>query len=147
MATMSERRGDELVDELRTWRVVPGRFQHWVATRPDGPFVCCGGEWLSFAEMARRSDAHAGALARLGAIQVPMKIFLKGEFLRYQLQDSHTADYVRQHADGFFVDRKKDAMRHRGENISSIELEAAIARHSKMDTLTYATSLTRSGKW
>jgi crotonobetaine/carnitine-CoA ligase len=28
-----------------------------------------------------------------------------------------------------FVDRKKDAMRVRGENVSSIELEAAIAMH------------------
>lgn len=43
----------------------------------------------------------------------------------------HTGDYGRRHEDGFFsfVDRKKDAMRRRGENVSSIELERAIAGH------------------
>ncbi len=40
----------------------------------------------------------------------------------------HTGDYGRKHADGFFafVDRKKDALRRRGENISSFEVENAI---------------------
>ena len=35
------------------------------------------------------------------------------------------------HEDGFFyfVDRKKDYLRRRGENISSFEMEAAFARH------------------
>jgi len=43
----------------------------------------------------------------------------------------HTGDYGRIDADGFvtFVDRKKDALRRRGENVSSMELEAAILRH------------------
>jgi crotonobetaine/carnitine-CoA ligase len=43
----------------------------------------------------------------------------------------HTGDYGRMDADGFvtFVDRKKDALRRRGENVSSMELEAAILRH------------------
>jgi crotonobetaine/carnitine-CoA ligase len=43
----------------------------------------------------------------------------------------HTGDYGRMDADGFvtFVDRKKDALRRRGENVSSMELEAAIVRH------------------
>lgn len=43
----------------------------------------------------------------------------------------HTGDYGRADADGFiyFMDRKKDAMRRRGENVSSQELEVAIARH------------------
>jgi crotonobetaine/carnitine-CoA ligase len=43
----------------------------------------------------------------------------------------HTGDYGRQDDDGFvfFVDRKKQAIRRRGENISSIEVEAAIRRH------------------
>ena len=36
--------------------------------------------------------------------------------------------------DGFvsFVDRKKDALRRRGENVSSMELEQAIVRHAKV---------------
>jgi crotonobetaine/carnitine-CoA ligase len=43
----------------------------------------------------------------------------------------HTGDYGRMDEDGFlfFVDRKKDALRRRGENISSFELEAAIVQH------------------
>jgi crotonobetaine/carnitine-CoA ligase len=43
----------------------------------------------------------------------------------------HTGDLGRVDADGFFyfVDRKKDALRRRGENISSIELEGAILEH------------------
>jgi crotonobetaine/carnitine-CoA ligase len=43
----------------------------------------------------------------------------------------HTGDSARADADGFytFVDRKKDCLRRRGENVSSFELEAAIATH------------------
>ena len=46
----------------------------------------------------------------------------------------HTGDYGRMDDDGFvsFVDRKKDALRRRGENVSSMELEQAIARHPKV---------------
>jgi crotonobetaine/carnitine-CoA ligase len=40
----------------------------------------------------------------------------------------HTGDLVRRDADGnyYFVDRKKDAVRRRGENVSSIEVEAEV---------------------
>jgi carnitine-CoA ligase len=43
----------------------------------------------------------------------------------------HTGDYGRADADGFiyFADRKKDAVRRRGENVSTQELEAAIIMH------------------
>src|SRR5262245_27831383 len=43
----------------------------------------------------------------------------------------HTGDNARADADGYihFVDRKKDAIRRRGENISSAEVEAVINRH------------------
>jgi carnitine-CoA ligase len=43
----------------------------------------------------------------------------------------HTADYARQDEDGYlyFVDRKSDALRRRGENISSFAVEAAIRAH------------------
>src|SRR5439155_976329 len=46
----------------------------------------------------------------------------------------HTGDYGRMDEDGFvsFVDRKKDALRRRGENVSSMELEQAIVRHAKV---------------
>lgn len=43
----------------------------------------------------------------------------------------HTGDLLRRDSDGdyFFVDRKKDAIRRRGENISSLEVECEILRH------------------
>jgi crotonobetaine/carnitine-CoA ligase len=43
----------------------------------------------------------------------------------------HTGDFGRREQDGLmtFVDRKRDALRRRGENVSSFELEAAIERH------------------
>ncbi len=43
----------------------------------------------------------------------------------------HTGDTGRMDAEGFltFVDRKKDAMRRRGENVSSLQVEAAIVKH------------------
>lgn len=43
----------------------------------------------------------------------------------------HTGDAFRADADGYyyFVDRTKDAIRRRGENISSLELEGLILRH------------------
>jgi crotonobetaine/carnitine-CoA ligase len=43
----------------------------------------------------------------------------------------HTGDLMYQDEEGqfFFVDRAKDAIRRRGENVSSFEIEAAIGRH------------------
>jgi len=43
----------------------------------------------------------------------------------------HTGDAFRKDAAGdyFFVDRKKDALRRRGENVSSFEVEAIVASH------------------
>ncbi|MHB8696270.1 MAG: AMP-binding protein [Solirubrobacteraceae bacterium] len=84
--------------------------------RPDAPFVRCEYDWLSYAELDRRSDRLAAGLAstglergdrvavilpncdayfelifacaKLGLIQVPLNVFLKGEFLSHQLVDS-----------------------------------------------------------
>jgi carnitine-CoA ligase len=43
----------------------------------------------------------------------------------------HTGDYARLAAEGYlrFVDRKKDAIRRRGENVSSVEVEMSILKH------------------
>lgn len=47
----------------------------------------------------------------------------------------HTGDAFRMDADGtfFFVDRMKDAIRRRGENVSSFEVEAEIAAHPQVN--------------
>ncbi len=46
----------------------------------------------------------------------------------------HTGDLARQDEDGYFyfVDRKKDALRRRGENISSFEVERAVNTHPRV---------------
>ncbi len=46
----------------------------------------------------------------------------------------HTGDYTYQDEDGYFyfVDRKKDILRRRGENISSMEVEGVINSHPKV---------------
>ena len=53
----------------------------------------------------------------------------------------HTGDYVRRGADGWFefIDRKKDAMRRFGENVSSFEVEMALLQHPAIqDVAVYA---------
>jgi crotonobetaine/carnitine-CoA ligase len=47
----------------------------------------------------------------------------------------HTGDLMRQDEAGefFFVDRKKDAIRRRGENISSFEVENSVRQHPAVD--------------
>ena len=49
----------------------------------------------------------------------------------------HTGDLCRMDEDGYiyFVDRKKDAVRRRGENVSSIELERAIVAHDLIEAV------------
>jgi carnitine-CoA ligase len=46
----------------------------------------------------------------------------------------HTGDLARRDREGYFtfVDRKKDALRRRGENVSSVQLEQAIIAHPKI---------------
>jgi crotonobetaine/carnitine-CoA ligase len=46
----------------------------------------------------------------------------------------HTGDYAKKDEEGYFyfVDRKKDAIRRRGENISSFEVEKVINKHPRV---------------
>jgi carnitine-CoA ligase len=96
--------------------VLHGLLARWAREQPDAPFVRCEGDWLSYAEMNRRSDRLAAGLAeiglrqgdrvavilpncdpylelifacaKLGLIQVPLNVYLKGDFLVHQLLDS-----------------------------------------------------------
>jgi carnitine-CoA ligase len=89
---------------------------------PQGPFLTCGAGAFGFAALDARTDAVAAglaaagvawgdrvaivcanriemvelffAVAKLGAIQVPLNAYLKGEFLRYQLADSRASALV-----------------------------------------------------
>ena len=77
-----------------------------IAIRPNGPYAMFSGYW-----------------------KMPEATLAAFQGLWY-----HTGDYGRRLASGqiAFVDRKKDALRRRGENISSAELEAAITLHPKI---------------
>jgi crotonobetaine/carnitine-CoA ligase len=105
-----------LPEQWRAWRVVPKRLRYWAREDPRRPFLRCGLDWLSYREVDALTDSLAGgiaelgvtkgdrvavvlpnrleylitffALAKLGAIQVPINPYLKGEFLRHQLADS-----------------------------------------------------------
>jgi crotonobetaine/carnitine-CoA ligase len=102
--------------------VVPDLLAQRAATKPDVLFVECDGVRRTFAEMHERSERLAAGLsavgvakgdrvatilpntiehvdlvfacARLGAIHVPVNVFLKGEFLRYQLHDAEASVVV-----------------------------------------------------
>ena len=94
---------------------VDGVFRERLAAEPDAEFVKCGSQWLTFAQLDDRTDRLAAglaslgvgrgtmiatilpnrietveillAVAKLGAVQVPLNYWLKGEFLAYQLDD------------------------------------------------------------
>src|SRR5436190_7188956 len=74
-----------------------------IVCRPTGPNLMFAGYW-------RRSEETLGVLRNLWF---------------------HTGDLGRLDDDGFFwfVDRKKDYLRRRGENISSFEMETAFLQH------------------
>ena len=77
-----------------------------IVCRPNGPNLMFAGYW-------NRSDATVEATRNLWF---------------------HTGDLGRIDDDGylFFVDRKKDALRRRGENISSFEMEKTLYGHSAL---------------
>ena len=97
-------------------RTVDGALSQRVATAPDEDFVRVGDSaWLTAGELDRRASALARglqslgiepgdriatilpnrievvemlfAVAKLGAVQVPLNYWLKGEFLRHQIED------------------------------------------------------------
>jgi len=98
-----------------TAATVDGAFRERLAASPDAVFVKCGADWLTFAQLDERTDRLAAglaalgvgrgamvatilpnrietveillAVAKLGAVQVPLNYWLKGEFLQYQLAD------------------------------------------------------------
>src|SRR5256886_7329373 len=108
-----------LVMAVHPPRVVGDLLREQAQRLPDKPYLGCGDERLTFSEADRRTDAVAAGLAelgigpgdrvatiasnrmemlecffacaKLGAILVPMNVFLKGDFLQYQLADSQAS--------------------------------------------------------
>ncbi len=104
-----------------------GTLLHTVASEaPERPFLRCGDSTATYAEMAMLTDRVGAGLAahgvgkdaklailsanraefaalylscgRAGVIQVPLNAFLKGEFLRYQLEHSTATAIALDHA-------------------------------------------------
>lgn len=108
-----------------------------LAIRDDAGAVLPAGE---AGEICLRSDDPALA----GRVYFDMP-----EAMRQSWRDGwfHTGDRGYLDADGYlyFVDRKKDAIRRRGENISSWEVEQVIARHPDVaDVAVYAVASDQS---
>lgn len=88
-------------------------------------------------ELIIRSDSPwTLATAYLGDPEATAEAWRNGWF--------HTGDLMRRDEEGcfFFVDRKKDAIRRRGENISSVEIEIEVGSHpSVREVAAYAVDL------
>jgi crotonobetaine/carnitine-CoA ligase len=106
----------------RTRTLLADVLRRRAAEHPDRRFLWCGDETRTFGEADRRSESIANALAELGveagervailtpnriemlellfalakrgAIQVPLNAYLKGQFLRYQLDDSQASTLI-----------------------------------------------------
>ncbi|TMK16190.1 MAG: acyl-CoA synthetase [Actinobacteria bacterium] len=103
-------------------RVIPELLRERAAMHPDRPYLGCEDRSLTYAEIDTRTDHVAAGLAergvapgdrvavisanrmemlelffacaKAGAAMVPLNVFLKGEFLRYQLRDSQAQTLV-----------------------------------------------------
>lgn len=97
-------------------RVLGDWLREEAAADPDRPFVQCGGGWVTLAELDHRSDSVAAglqglgvgvgdrvavilpncieyivlvyAIAKAGAVQVPVNTYLRGEFLLHPLLET-----------------------------------------------------------
>ena len=106
----------------RATETLPALLRRRAATHPERLFVWCGDDRLTYREADARADRvasgfrHIGVepgervaiitpnriemlemflgLARLGAVQVPLNAYLKGQFLQYQLADSQATALV-----------------------------------------------------
>ena len=99
--------------------VIGDLLRNLADARPNERFVMCGGDWHTYANIEEQSNRLSGALqelgvqqgdrvavilpncmeyiiliyaiAKLGAIQVPINTYLRGEFLRHQLGESQAS--------------------------------------------------------
>jgi crotonobetaine/carnitine-CoA ligase len=103
-------------------RVLGEWLREEAALDPDREFVQCASDWMTLGELDRRSDRVAAALqalgvrkgdrvavnlpnrieyvvliyaiAKTGAIQLPLNTYLRGEFLRHQLAQTEPTLYL-----------------------------------------------------
>jgi carnitine-CoA ligase len=110
------------LDSPRAGRALGAWLREEAALDPGRPFVQCASDWVSLGELDRRSDRVAAALqqagvekgdrvainlanrieyivliyavAKAGAIQVPLNTYLRGDFLRHQLAQTTPKIYI-----------------------------------------------------
>jgi crotonobetaine/carnitine-CoA ligase len=97
---------------------------------------------MKFAEMkVVDDDDHELPIGKVGELVLRSPALMKGYFKDPEKTTEamrggwfHTGDYSYRDEDGyfFFVDRKKDVIRRKGENISSIEVEMVINAHPRV---------------
>ncbi|WP_432970781.1 AMP-binding protein [Dactylosporangium sp. CA-233914] len=115
--------------------------QHWSAPRVPGS---CGRQNEDFETLVVDEDDEPVQDGAVGELIIrprrPFTMF-NGYFADPEATMSaarnlwfHSGDLVRRDAQGnyFFVGRKKDVIRRRGENISAFEVEEALMRHSEI---------------
>jgi carnitine-CoA ligase len=120
-----------------------GIFMHW--TVDDRKPGTCGKVVEEYYEAKlMNDDDNEVPVGQMGEIVVRPKIpfLMMSEY--YKMPEKtvesfrnlwfHTGDYGRQDEEGYFyfMDRKKDALRRRGENISSFEVEKVINSHTSV---------------
>ena len=109
-------------DDQRPGRTLGEWLREEAALDPGRPFVQCASDWVTLGELDRRSDRVAAALqnagvekgdrvainlanrieyivliyavAKAGAIQVPLNTYLRGGFLRHQLVQTTPKIYI-----------------------------------------------------
>ncbi len=156
----------DIVRDMRNWRVVSHRLRYWAETTPDAPFVKCGSPWLTFSDLETQTTRLAAglqelgikkgdrvaivlpntiemvlliyALAKMGAIQVPLNTFLKGTFLQYQIDDASAGIVIAdQPAIKEICNLRSDLPHIKkliGVNISHEELAATTGAWTALDT-------------
>src|SRR4030042_4984105 len=97
---------------------------------------------IKFTEMKIIDDEDRELpIGKVGELVLRSPVLMKGYFREPQQTSEamrggwfHTGDYCYQDEDGYFfyVDRKKDIIRRKGENISSVEVEMVINAHPKV---------------
>lgn len=121
--TVDPKRNNVMAPQSKTTGQVLGEWLRAEARlEPDRQFVQCDSDWITLGELDRRSDRVACALqqmgvrkddrvainlpnrleyivliyavAKAGAIQVPLNTYLRGEFLRHQLEQTSPRIYV-----------------------------------------------------
>jgi crotonobetaine/carnitine-CoA ligase len=127
----------------------------WGAPLP--PMDSMGPPSEDFDVMVADSDRRPVPIAEVGELLVRPRqpgVIFSGYWGRPQdtlnaMTDGwwHTGDYVRMDEQGYlyFVDRKKDYLRSRGENISSFEVESAMMTHPAVAEVAFHTVSAEAG--